>query len=315
MTLVGIGNNTDIILSGELSTDTYSQTVRNLVSTLNLQGSCGLENLTVKAANLRYTVHDDFHSPDVKPAERTVRNCIFEAYGAMAYTYPETWGAGMSRGGTNMLFENCYFNGAVGIHTQTDMKNHPRIRMVNCSMRSIAIGDLENSENADDITEFYFDNCHIDSFGVSNWVADSYSAPHVKIYGHGGRAGALYNVPEFIYYNTVDTTDNRQHGANLSVGDAVKLSRPSSGIGWAKAETYDMARGVVIYTDAGKDEYVVQTSGLVACERVGITSYQLGDYVGVSSGALAITANAAEAIGRITYTTATRGFIELNWRR
>lgn len=315
MTLVGVGNNTEIVINGELSTETYTSAVRKLVSTLNLQGSCGIKNLTVRATNLRYTVHDDFHSPDAKPAERIVENCIFEGYGAMTYTYPCTWGAGMSRGGTNMLFTDCMFNGEVGIHTQQSMIRNPTIRMVNCSMRRIAIGDLEESEDPNAITEFHFENCHIDEFSVSNWTAEVYSASHVKIFGHGGRPGALYNVPAFVYYNTVDTTDNRQHGANLSVGDAVMYGRPSDrAIGWVKATSYDRAKGVIVSTDSNINEYVVQISGLVSCERVGISGYQIGDYIGVSNGALTIVSDASEAIGRVVYVLTQRGFIEFNWR-
>ena len=61
ITVEGIGSRDEIIILGQIA-DTYGNTIRQQISTLNLQGNVTLKNLTIIAQNLRYAIHDDFIS-------------------------------------------------------------------------------------------------------------------------------------------------------------------------------------------------------------------------------------------------------------
>ena len=100
MYLVGIGAPNEVVLNGELDTTKFSSTIRGDISTLNCQGSCGFENLTVIANHLRYCVHDDFHTTIGKKPKRIVKDCIFRGYD-ISYNPGTTYGAGTSDSGSS----------------------------------------------------------------------------------------------------------------------------------------------------------------------------------------------------------------------
>lgn len=72
------------------------------ISTLNTNHWHELENLTVKANNIRYCVHDDIW--DGHDRYLRVKNCRFESYNNVS----RAWGAGCN-GGYDAIFENCRF--------------------------------------------------------------------------------------------------------------------------------------------------------------------------------------------------------------
>lgn len=97
--LLGVGRSDKIILQW-LNPD--SATHWGYISTLNTLHWNELENLTVKANNIRYAVHDDIW--DDHDRYLRIKNCTFEVSG---YT-SRAWGAGCN-GGYDAVFENCKF--------------------------------------------------------------------------------------------------------------------------------------------------------------------------------------------------------------
>lgn len=129
VTLVGIGNKENVILTAE---DSNKQ--REYISTLNLQNTCALKNLTIKAKNLRYAVHDDFAKKGQESYERILENCDF--YGEnlkKVYVY----GCGIKEG-ANYKIKNCKFttdatnNFSFLIHNNTKWQRCSKVEIENC---------------------------------------------------------------------------------------------------------------------------------------------------------------------------------------
>lgn len=105
VSLIGVGNCDEIILNGELD-DTYSSTTMKRVSTLVTYGEGELRNLTVKAKNLRYAVHDDYQFENTT---LKTENCKFLKYKSDVFTdYPQPYGGGLFSG-MKRKFKKCYF--------------------------------------------------------------------------------------------------------------------------------------------------------------------------------------------------------------
>lgn len=97
--LLGLGRRDKIILQWLNSDD---NTHWGYISTLNTQHHNELENLTIKANNIRYCVHDDIW--DGQDRYLRIKNCVFESYNRVS----RAWGAGCN-GGYDAIFENCQF--------------------------------------------------------------------------------------------------------------------------------------------------------------------------------------------------------------
>lgn len=105
VSLIGVGDCDEIILNGELDA-TYSSTTMKRVSTLVTYGEGELRNLTVKAKNLRYAVHDDYQFENTT---LKTENCKFLKYKSDVFTdYPQPYGGGLFSG-MKRKFKKCYF--------------------------------------------------------------------------------------------------------------------------------------------------------------------------------------------------------------
>lgn len=97
--LKGVGNREKTILQYVLESDDSH------ICVLNLQNTCGLENLTLYGVHTRYCVHDDKANELGKPYTRYCKNVHFKgdhmAYGAV-------YGAGI-KSNAEWTFENCIF--------------------------------------------------------------------------------------------------------------------------------------------------------------------------------------------------------------
>ena len=96
--LLGVGCVDRIIL--QWINETYPH--RSYISTLNTHEWNELENLTIKAKNIRYAVHDDIWNGLDRHIR--VKNCAFIVSGSTT----RAWGAGCN-GGYDGVFENCKF--------------------------------------------------------------------------------------------------------------------------------------------------------------------------------------------------------------
>ena len=112
--LIGAGRKEYTILKGYNTTDATQEQVE-LRSTLNIDYTNTLKNLTVKAKNCRYAVHAD-NSNTFEDYEWNIENCDFIHEGNDSkFTWQNiiAWGSG-SASGCKEHFKNCRFKGNAG---------------------------------------------------------------------------------------------------------------------------------------------------------------------------------------------------------
>lgn len=312
MTLVGMGNTPDeTVLNGELDTETWDLAVRGAISTLNCQGSCGFENLTIIARNLRYCVHDDFNMPCTQRIKRYVKNCVFRGYN-MSYNPGTTYGAGAKYSTGEYTFENCDFGENGGLHTMPALLEPVFVRLINCKGHGFRIGDNETTSPVVDYSIYQFENCNF------LWINHRMegSSPHVIVRGSGGNS-PLYQFDPQTIYDTGDITivpNTGKESQYTGVGTVVEwYVNAGHGPRFREATSYDTARGIIVYEDS--DNTYIQTQGYVRTDRTSITMFNIGDYVGVVNGLAAIVQDENLAIGRITYIdNDSKGYIKLDWK-
>ena len=310
MHLVGMGTPDEVVLTAALDMEEWDNSIRGVVSTLNCQGTCGFENLTLIAYNIRYCVHDDYHTPIGKKPKRLIKNCVFRGYD-VAYTPCTTYGAGTSDSGCDYEFIDCDFGDNAGVHTVNGVKHPSRIHLTNCTGHGFRIGDNDETTPVPFYSEYRFDNCDF------LWINQRQPGndPHVVVRGSGG-ASPLYQLTADTLYETGDVCiiPNRDIQFQGGPGTVVRwYSNTEHGPRFTLATSADDAAGIVVWAD--DDNTYVQTRGYVRTDRTGITSFSPGDYVGVSSGAAAIVQSEANAFGRIAYVDNTgAGYIRLKWR-
>lgn len=311
MSLIGMGKPEEIILTASLNTTDYSSDVRNAISTLNLQGGGGIENLTILAENIRYCIHDDFHCPIGKVLHRTMKNIVLRAYGAMSYNPPHTYGAGIAQCGMEYEFYNVDFGHLGGLHTRPSLPNLPRVYLYNCKGYNFSMYDYLETTDPDDVVVYVFDNCDFTILSASKDPGADQTYPHIVIMGCGG-SSPMYNTSPATYYNTADVQCAVKN--SLPVGTAVEYYNLRSGQDWQKATALDKVYGVVAYQTAS-DTYI-QTRGYIAADRAGLTGLSIGDYIGLDADCKLAKVNDPDAaIGKVVYATASaRAFIKLKWR-
>ena len=300
MSLVGMGRPEDVVLTAWLDpapTDDLSKRQRGQISTLNLQGSGSIENLTIIAQNMRYCVHDDFSAPLGKKCKRVVKNCVFRGYN-IAYGPHTTYGAGMPQGGMDFLFVGCDFGEDVGIHTQDEIYHRPEIHLIDCKGHSFRIGDNETVDPITDYTIYKLTNCNF--LDVRQSMKDT--VPHVRLLGSGG-SSMLYQLDPQTEYNTGEITIVPLDvlGTALTVGTCVEMYNDNANGPRFKAITA-LAKfsGIVVFVDDDDNTYI-QTKGFIRTDRLGLTTFSNGDYVGLNGTACAVVVSASDAFGRIVY--------------
>ena len=297
VSLIGIGDRSQIILTAELSTSDYTLSVRGNISTLNLQGSCRIENLTIKAKNIRYCIHDDFGT--TKHCTRIVKNCVFVPLGNLAYHPATTYGAGIRNPGMTGLFEDCDFGFSWGMHTRQLMTGGSNLVLRNCSGLAARIGD--NAYESDTVNHLYvFDDCNFQMIQITRQSA---TTPHVEVAGTNNFNTMMISPDEDCpqIYNLIKT-----EASNLPVGTVVnvgigEITATSNGIHAVKAANIESALGVIVFKDSVYD--YIQSNGYIQGKRLGISSLSVGDYITVNSDMKLVSGGTvSNAFGVVRYT-------------
>lgn len=290
ITLEGMGVlRDDVVLTATMDTSTYDETTRNHVSTLNIKGNSGLKNLTVKANNIRYAVHDDMSFSSTKPKIRRCENCHFVATNTTSGGNGNiSYGAGTD-GRKVFLFKDCDFGDIVTIHTNTS-GNPNLLIMENC--RGFAFTATDYASGADN--HYYLNNC------VFNWIredkATGWTAQHLFI--HGNVKGAMVEGWDGMLFETGDTIQYLQYSA-LSAKKAVAMKN-SGRYHLQLATGADDCIGIIYYYDSTNNIAYVQHGGWICAELLGFVSAAVGQYLNVGSdGTLSLDASATSAIGKV----------------
>lgn len=310
ISLIGIGDPTQIILTATLSND-YSSAVRGNISTLNTQGTCSVKNVTIRAQRIRYCVHDDFGS--TKQYTRIVENCIFEGLGtSMSYNPATTWGAGIASPGMVAYFKNCDFGYKVGYHTRTGMTGNSLLIFENCRGLQIRIGDQANEADAAHHT-FIISGCDFNSVNISR---SSATTPHVTVMGANNRDAMMF-AP--VADNPMVSGLMKTKASSVAIGTLVNVSAGEmtsgdSGITAVAASGIDSALGVLVFRDTLYD--YIQTDGYINAKRLSLSGLSVGDYITVDSSMklTATSATASNAVGVVKYTD-TDGNAQIMLRR
>ena len=268
----GVGGTREkIILKAELSTTDYSSGVRGNISTLNIQGSGFIENMTIIGKNLRYCVHDDFVDPTNTHGWRRLKDLKFIGANLAYAPYFTTYGAGMSMP-RDYYIENCDFGFDLGIHSNGRYSFGCRIEAVHCTGHRFRIGDYAGAESEVPF-EVYVNDCNFDIIRVNR--ANASLSSHVRLMGTGGEHSLIKTKDDEIYQlGMIDKTV-----ANFQKGTL--LSRVSGGASFAATQNIGLAAGVVIAADSNYS--YIQREGYVASNMVGLTGLSLGDSVTVDS--------------------------------
>lgn len=313
VSLVGVGPAYSVIINGFLDTATYSSNVRGQLAPINTQGSVRLENLTIRATNMRYCVHDDYSVPLSKRNWRIARDCIFEAYGEMGTFVKQEWGGAVTYPGSDILFENCQLQHSIGIHNRDLMVAPSNVVIKNCKAHRIDIHDYDSSTSTDINFRVALLGCALDEIESGRETAVAQNPGHIEFFSD--TKGPVYlNIDPHFRYVTGDVAVMTSDTNNLTAGDVVRRYSLPFGT-FVLATSADDAQGVVIMSDNGT--VYVQTGGIVRNDRIGISgTISKGDYIGMDSSKKAIVvSSSADAIGRVIYTTsAGLAYIKLNWR-
>ena len=311
ISLIGIGDPTQIILTASLSSSDYSLAIRGNISTLNTQGTCAVKNVTIRAQRLRYCVHDDFGS--TKQYTRIVENCIFEGLGtSMSYNPAVTWGGGIASPGIIAYFKNCDFGYKAGYHTRENMTGNSFVVYENC--RGLALNVHDQAYEADTAHHtFVINSCDFNSVRITRPTA---TTPHVSVIGANNKDAMLF----------APTADNpmisgmmKTKASSVAIGTIVNVSAGemtdgSSGITAVAASGIDSALGVLVFRDSLYD--YIQTDGYINAKRLSLSGLSVGDYVTIDSNMklTATNATASNAVGVVKYTD-TDGNAQIMLRR
>lgn len=287
ISMKGIGRAEEIVLTAELSTGTWSSDVRGNISTLNLQGECSLENMTIIGKYIRYCVHDDFGAPGNSHDKRILRNLIFKGTQLSYYPIMTTYGAGMSWP-RDYLIENCDFGYDLGIHSSSGYTYGCTIEVNNCAGFRFRIGDRA-SASGDAFNRVILNNCDFQVINIAH--SDNTLASHMQLIGTGCKNSMVGDASGSLYrLGMIDLFP-----AGLTTGALVK--RKSSDFEVEATSDPAVAIGIVIGSDSSYS--YVQTTGYIASNYIGLTGLSVGDYVTVDSSTHLIIAGgtAANAIG------------------
>ena len=308
MQLVGIGEPNEIVLYGYLDKNTWDATVRGEISTLNVQGSCEIENMTIIGENLRYCIHDDYLNPVGKIIKRKLKNVILRGY-YMAQDPSDTYGCGVHASGCTFEFENVDFGENIGIHLGGTPPYETGVHFKNCKGHTFNMADNESSDPPAWVAVCRFDNC--DFMQIKHTMNYPSTTPHITFIGDGG-SSPIYNCDSRTIYNTGDVQTDPKIRSKFQggVGTVVKIGLDGK---YYLATSAEDATGIVVATD--DDNNYIQVKGYVKTDRTGITTPSVGDFVGISNNAAAIVQSESDAIGKIAFVDDNgNGYIKLNWR-
>lgn len=198
--LVGANNYRGCVIRLSLSAE-LAESVRKRISTINIEDNAELENLTIKAENCRYAVHDDFWTETGR--KKTIKDCRF--FGDNTY-YHRAYGAGF-RSGDDFLFQNCIFEqtdttlAPVSAHNNTGFLKPATLTFENCRFIGGAYGAQFGSLNTNA-------NGIINTIVFKGCKAPDGATAAVRLYEENAStygAGCLMSVTGFG--NTFDNDD------------------------------------------------------------------------------------------------------------
>ena len=284
----GIGNRDEIVLTASLDPGKWNEDIRKSISTLNTKGEYGIENVTVRAENLGYCVHDDYSAPCSFPDTRTLRSVRFTGKELVNGPTFTTCVAGTANA-RNYIIEDCDFGSELLIRSGEGNTYGGTWKITRCS-GNLRLEDMADGES-DAYCHVYLEDC--DFRVIRRTYAHPEVSPHITLEGNGGRDSIIADAKGALY--RLGPVDRAPKDDSLEKGTLVRIADGS--LGFEPTGRTDIACGVVIGSD---DDYTyIQRGGYVSSVILGLGNLAAGDYVTVDAGMNRVIAggDAANAVG------------------
>ena len=283
VSLVGVGQKDNIILTGTLDTNVYSSTKRNDISVINIAGTASIENMTINAENMRYCIHDDTGPMTHQTAIKEIIDCVLNAKnmttGAIAY------GCGISNM-RKLHLKNCIFNEELHIHTHDTGTYSPSVLIENCEARVFSFADYNSTVNI----EYSIMNC---KFSLIR--SELVHTPHNQFLfiNQIGGTNPIVDCETGMIYNLSNCIKAK---GQIPAGQLVNVNRISRQMTATAVSSANIASGVSIgYTGS---ETVVASGGYINSNQVGLTGLSQGDFITIDSdGVLISGGTSSNAVG------------------
>ena len=272
------------------------------ISPLNLEKNNNIENLTIKAENCRYAVHDESNN-SYQDYIRKMKNVRAIHNGNQSkYSWTSTIAIGSGSGsGAIYEFENCSFEGSLpySIHDNTNFTKGNKFLFNNCKFLSTSSDKIAcrfvtvSLENETITHEVIINNCQ---FRGTLGQFEEANGKGRKFYIHGGGN----SVVPYVYTNTSTTAVAKPIALNEEVQimvnkDTETINKGSlvrifaSGIRKLTTSEKYLFYGIALEDiKSGKNGHV-KTKGYVYVNDTNFTSFNVGDKIGISNGSLVVT--------------------------
>lgn len=301
VSIIGVGGaREEIVIHGELDTQTYTSTKRNDISTLNVAGDIRIENVTIEAVNIRYGIHDDTASPSNKLSRREYINCKMVGTNlASEGNMQRSFGAG---GGNRKIIyaRDCDFSDCFAVHNSQNNTYSYHVILENCCARMLFVAEYANTVKA----FFTFRNCKFAY--ILHTQVDSTASQAIFIDGEGTQ-GAVINCPSGFLYNIGDC--HVFDGITVPVGKAVALTGKNEP-GISATTSLDAVYGISLGYKNGST--YVQKSGYINSNILGLSNLSVGDYLTIDgSGNVVSGGTSSNAIAKVKTVTDGVGYAKI----
>lgn len=272
------------------------------ISPLNLEKNNNIENLTIKAENCRYAVHDESNN-SYQDYIRKMKNVRAIHNGNQSkYSWTSTIAIGSGSGsGAIYEFENCTFEGSLpySIHDNTNFTKGNKFLFNNCKFLSTSSDKIAcrfvtvSLENETVTHEVIINNCQ---FRGTLGQFEEANGKGRKFYIHGGGN----SVVPYVYTNTSSTAVAKPIALNEEVQiminkDTETISKGSlvrifaSGIYKLTTSDKHLFYGIALEDIKSGENGHVKTKGYVYVNDTNFASFNVGDKIGISDGSLVVT--------------------------
>ena len=272
------------------------------ISPLNLEKNNNIENLTIKAENCRYALHDESNN-SYQDYIRKMKNVRAIHNGNQSkYSWTSTIAIGSGSGsGAIYEFENCTFEGSLpySIHDNTNFTKGNKFLFNNCKFLSTSSDKIAcrfvtvSLENETVTHEVVINNCQ---FRGTLGQFEEANGKGRKFYIHGGGN----SVVPYVYTNTSSTAVAKPIALNeevqiminkdketISKGSLVRIF--ASGIYKLTTSDKHLFYGIALEDIKSGENGHVKTKGYVYVNDTNFSSFNVGDKIGISNGSLVVT--------------------------
>lgn len=313
ITIVGVGSKSKIIISSEVDiSDDAHNTFASEFSTLNLQGSVTIENITIKGKSVRYVLHDESGGTVINGYRKYINvDFIYQKDSTLPNIGGAAYGWGASSG-QNLYAKNCRFIGfktySFLCHDNNNFLKPVQIEFENCFFitnyenennryRGIKLSCyLNNDNNVRNVA--ILNGCVVDGITIRKETVDV--GLRWDILGQGNTPCPIYiseteyETPTLIFSDEFITGINKS-SSPLTKGMPIKFIDGGIDAITNDSENYKFI-GILMNNVSIGEIALVKSKGFISFNDVNIVSANIGDKIGIQNG-LFTTVDSNDFIG------------------